>query len=716
MTTPHVRYNQRSPSKRVRQRWIIVLASLGAAIMAPYAHAEDEDEGEPTTSRIKPGLIHLDVTEVFLELEASYDYRRVRSSRSGRFSSTHVNRDARFSEQISFTLDGDIIDPNLFHWQGRIGFGLTQEHYYESDDGRSREESETGELLDFDLTFDALREKPLTFSGYARRSRDRVPRRFLPSLLEDRTEAGVAAFYSKDRWTLEVGFDWTDVDRTGNRLPEDDEELTTYRFYVDSKWEFTDRHSLRLSYDHGREKSDYQGSSIDFDTRRDELRLDHELRFGAGDRHRLDTYVRFNDERGDLARDEIEFVPRLTLRHSDEFETRYRYGYYHLEQDKLDLTRHKLDWQAIYRPTEKWRLTTDWFWLTERVDDDVETHEFGGRLDTGYRQELWGGEFSANLALQADRSRTVGSAGGRVVRGEAHVLDSAAPSFLRNLNVYLPTVLVYNSTRTRIYVAGRDYILTMVGRRLYLRRLLTGDILPGEIVYVDYEYRIPAGSVIDSYRVDFSMEQAFEFGLTPYYYFELRRQFTDGSFGTPVFRDNTERHRIGARYQRQRWSAGAELELFHDSIEPYDAWHLNGSWSIVRTTRHSVDAVARYSHYSFTGDIDQRDVWFFDAELTDRMQLSPYLAATLGTAYRHEDDSIDGRTNGVDVELGVQFTRGHLQVEVTAEYDLLSIADNRDQGYGLWLTIRRDLSHLLPSRRGAQRQVASREEGVGRTP
>ena len=68
-----------------------------------------------------------------------------------------------------------------------------------------------------------------------------------------------------------------------------------------------------------------------------------------------------------------------------------------------------------------------------------------------------------------------------------------------------------------------------------------------------------------------------------------------------------------------------------------------------------------------------------------------------GAAYRWEDDSVGGETNGVDVECGLEFKRGYLTVDLTVEYDLLAIADNRDDGFAIFLNVRRDLSHLLPS-------------------
>ncbi len=72
---------------------------------------------------------------------------------------------------------------------------------------------------------------------------------------------------------------------------------------------------------------------------------------------------------------------------------------------------------------------------------------------------------------------------------------------------------------------------------------------------------------------------------------------------------------------------------------------------------------------------------------------------TTGTAFHFQDDTRDGQTHGVDLEWGLKFVRGYLTIDLTIEYDLLAIAENREEGFGVFLNIRRDLTHLLPPRR-----------------
>jgi len=493
------------------------------------------------------------------------------------------------------------------------------------------------------------------------------------------------------------------VDRTDNIMEEDDEQLRTSRFFLDSRWDISDDHRLRIAFDHERQNSEYQGSDYDFDTRRDEVRLEHELRFGDQSQHRLDTILRYNDEHGDLARDEIEVVPRLTLRHSDELQTVYRYSFNRTDQDAIEINRHKFDVQALYRPNDRWRVSLDGFWLRERLDQDIETYEGGGGLDVAYNQPTFLGEFAANAAFSAQRTRTVGSAQGGVVRREGHALGGSRPIYLNQADIRRGTILAYNENRTRVYIAGLDYLAVPVGRRVMVKRVLSGRIAENELVLFDYEYRVPTGSRVDSYRTDLYFEHAFKFGLTPYYGWELRRQSANGSRGVPVYEDNTDRHRIGLRYDRPRWSLGGEYEHFNDTNDPYEAFHLTGRAALLRTDAHTLDAAMELSRYRFTGEFDHRRVYWFDVDVTDRIRINQYLSASVGTAYRWEDDSIDGTTDAVDVECGLYFARGRLSVDLTVEYDLLSLGDSRDEGFGMWLNIRRDFGDFLAS---SHRRVA----------
>jgi hypothetical protein len=652
---------------------------------------------EPPDSRIRPGVLHLNATELLLELEASYERRRVGSEEPGTYSQR--NRDSMFEESVSLRLGGDIVDPLLVDWNAYLKLGLIQERFHERIGRFDQTDSDTGVLLEYDISLNFLSSKPFSATAYARQGRDRIPRRFLPSLLEERSEAGVTGLLRLDNFTSEIGIEWSDVEQSGNRAERDDESLEATRAFVDNRWQIDDGHSLRISFDHQGETTKYQGTRERFDTQRDELRVEHELLFGEHKKHSLDTFIRINNEKGDLARDEFEATPRLTLRHNDTFKTIYRYSFYRTDQDAIELDRHEFDWQAVYEPDKFLRVTGTVFGLREMIEDDVETQQYGGGVDLTYRRPTQCGDFLANFAANVDREESDGDADGGLVRGESHVLDPTRPTFLARPDIRRVTILAYSVDRTRVYVNGVDYQVVAVGRRTTVYRLLSGRIADGEAVLVDYTYRIHTDGRVDTRRFDLRLEHAFLSGFTPYYDLGLRRQDADGSTGIPAFEDNTERHRLGLRYDRDYWSAFAEAELFDDSVEPYDAYHAGTRATLIRDLQHTMDATATVSWFNFTGDFDRRSVGLADIGLTNRLTLDEYLSASLSTIYRWEGDTEDGETNGVDLEYGIKFRRGQLEVDLTIEYDLLTLGDH-EEGFGAWLTVRRDLSHVLSRPKG----------------
>ncbi len=681
-----------------------VSAEDEASTAGPPATAPAEDEasaardgGEASTGR-QP--FHLRPSDLYVGIEGDYERRTVRSAGFRRPNSAHRSSDLRLREVVGLSLDGDLYDPNLLSYQADLRFGLEQTRFDERFGGIRQSESDDGFLHEYDVTFDALQTKPISLHGYARRFEQRIPRRFLPSLREMQTEAGASALIVAGSTTTEIGLSWRNVERTGNRLDADDEELEVTRFYLDHTVVFSDNHRLRAQFEHGREESTYQGSGFRFDTRRDEVRLEDEITFGPGGKHRLDTFFRYNEEQGDLARDELELVPRLALQHTDKLQTIYRYGFYRFEQDALEVAQHKFDIQALYKATDDLRFAVDGYGLYEQADLDTETYEFGGSASTTYHRATSMGELNMNAGLGFDSARTTGDAGRRWVRGEAHAMGGARPTYLRQRDIVSGTIVAHDARRGRYYLPVLDYQIIRVGPRIRIRRVPTGRITENEAVYFDYQYTVPIHGSVRTFRGDFLIEHTFNFGLTPYYGYEGRSQDVNSSRGDPRERDNTHRHRLGVRYVRDRWEVGTELELFDDTVEPYDAWHLTGRANLLRQPNHSLDLSGELSRYWFEGGVNDRRVWWLDMDLKDRLQINPFLSLLTGAAFRWEDDSVDGKTHGVDVECGLQYTRGYLTVDLTLEYDLLSIASNREAGFGVFLNVRRNLSHLLPSSKG----------------
>ncbi len=680
-------------------------AASDAPAVAPESAPASDDEVPAPTARDR---FRLDVSDLYLGFETDFEKRRVKSDYSGGASSDYKASNLRLEETLGFSLSGFAYDPNLLEYRAQLAFGLLQGRYREEIDSLRRTENDDGFLTEYDVNVDMFKSKPISLNVYARRADRRVPRKFLPSLREEVTETGASALAAGKNFTTEVGFALSDIERHGNFLDEDDEELDNSRFYLDHKWQFTDAHKLRLWYSHEHEESNYQGSQYSFETQRDEFRVEHELGFGPGNKHRVDTFIRYDAEQGDLARDVLEITPRLTLQHKDNFKTIHRYSLYQYEQGGVKVTQHRVDTEAIWQVTDRLQLSSDAYAMHEHVDADIDTNQFGGLLNATYHQPTSLGELSVNGHVGFDQARTAGDAGTRYVRGEAHALGGSRPVFLTQRHIVPGSVLAYNAARTRFYVVGVDYTVVYLSGRAVVDRTWTGRIAENDVVYFDYAYKVPAHSSIEAYRADFLIEHQFKFGLTPYYALETRSEETETSAASDWERDNQDRHRFGLRFQKQRWETGAEYEIFDDSVLPYTAVHLNGRAEILNTATHTMDVSALLSRYLYKDQVYDRRVWWFDTNLTERARITDYLWFKCNGTYHFENDSEEGDTHGVDANAGFELQRGYLTVELTVEYDLLSVMRGDEQGVAVFLNVRRDLDHLLEAMRPAQEKPATR--------
>jgi hypothetical protein len=690
-----------------RVQVFVVAVQIGAPLFGASAWAAGQEAtatapAEDIVPEV-PRSFGLNVTDLYLGMELEYEQRKVRYEGERRRDYSQTDRDFRLYELLGTTLAGYVYDPNLLEYRAALEFGLSQARFEQKLDGTGyHTDSDDGFLHRYDVSVDILKTKPVSFNVYARRSDNRLPRSFLPSLHELLTETGVTSFITAGPTTTEIGLSWQDATYRGNRDRADNEDLEVGRFYLDHTWNISDNQKLRIQYDHNREESKYQGSTYSFDSRWDELRLEHELAFGSSNQHRLDTFFRYNDERGDLARTELEFVPRLTLTHSDQLKTMYRYSLDRYRQGELDITQNRFDFQAVYRPREDLRITLDAYGLYEEEELDVDTNEFGGSFDVNYNRTTSTGTINLNFASGVERMEVNGDGGRRYVRAEAHALGGVRPVLLAQQGVVPGSVIAHDERRRRYYVPGVDYLLVPLGGRTLVERVPTGRIAEDQVVYFDYQYVVPADATLTNYRNDLLLEYTFNFGLTPYYSLQSQCENVQAGEATLWEEEDSHRHRLGVRYDRPRWSVGTEFEIFDDSVIPYDAWHLTGRQSVFRSAAHSLDLSGELSRYWFKDDSDDSRVWWLDLDLKDQMRVNQSLSLTNALAYRWQDDSVDGTTNGVDLTCGFQYVRGALTIELTVEYDLLSIAEDREDGFGVYLNVRRDLSYLLKDKGGVQ--------------
>ncbi|NOT02420.1 MAG: hypothetical protein HOP29_17585 [Phycisphaerales bacterium] len=668
------------------------LALVAFACACPTLKAQEPIKMD---EEIKPGLFHIRRMDAYLEMEAGLEQHRVRSQDgSGRTNARQTNRTASIYPIIGLTIDGDMVHPHLFDFSGSLGVGYTESRFREERLDFTDADRSTGFLHEFDLRADFLKTKPLSGGIYGTRRDDRIGRLFLPSLREVRTEWGSSWSLRHDVFPIRFSFDRVDTDRTGNRDEIDDERIRQDRLRLGGDWKIDEHHRVTYEYEHARTQQKFQGGEVDFDTTRDVVRLEHELEFGADYRHRLFTVFRYQEETGDLAEDLFEIRPELTLKHSEELSTRFSYDGRRERYDGLEVELHRFDAELRHQFRKELTTVFNFYGLEERTDDDVETSQGGGSVDWHYGRDNALGRFTGELGLAFDSERTRGDGGLRAVRNESGTFRDPLPVYLTRAHVVPISLRVTDLTGTLVYQAGLDFAATRTADRVALFRLASGRIANGQTVLIDYYVETPADGSIDTLRMDFGLQQAFESGLTPYYRFNYRNQEADASQGFDFIADRTNHHRMGVTYTRPQWSAQGEFEIFDDTIDPYDAFRIGGGWVVVRSDRQLFDVRLDFGQYLFVGGELDREVSEINLSARHECRLNDFWTSTVHTTWRWEDDSVRGTTNGLDLEGILAYRRGNMAIEFTLEYDLLRIAGSREDSVGAWINLRWDMEDI----------------------
>ncbi|UCE62292.1 MAG: hypothetical protein JSU63_11375 [Phycisphaerales bacterium] len=669
------------------------LAVGALLVIVPVVEAGNEEETEPTSE----GLFSLDYLDAYLEFEAEYARTRVETKSRDSFRPKRIqkNREWGLEERIGLKLGGSFVDPSFITYSSDFSFALTQDWFKERIDSYDHTDTDHGYLLQYDTRMDFFQGKIISGSIHTIRRDNRINRRFQSTLNERRTGYGTSWVFTHEKLPMELTYDYLETDRTGNRDYRDDEHFTDSTLHYGVDWLVSDHHRFKFSYEHANTKQEYQGLYEPFETTRDLLTVEHELEFGDDHQHDVRTLIHWQEESGDFARDLFEIGPQLKIQHTDNLQTMYKYQFNRERYAGLDIETQRADFQLVHQLHTNLTTTVDVFGLYEDIEDDINTTQYGASVDWQYNRKNRFGRLYANLALAYDTEDVEGDNGRRVVLDEAHTFSDPFTLILRNREVVLHTVVVTDSTNRRVFQVGADYLVYSRGNVTRIARVLNGRIADGDTVLVDYQFRTPADGKLDTIRMDFSLEQRFANGLTPYYRWSYRNQEDDVSFGYASRADRTDHHRLGVKYEAKRFTLGGEVEVFDDTVEPYDAFHLDGMMRVVESVDHNMNLSSRLSRLYFEGGIDDRDVTMLDVELDHRWHLTERLSTIQRVAYRFEDDSFAGDTHAWDVTTGVEYAVGDLFGELTLEYDRLELPDSDEEDFGLYFRIRRDIPNVL---------------------
>ncbi len=427
---------------------------------------------------------NLNITGLEGDLLLTGHYRKDHETRASSGQVTD-EKDVFFREELGLRSRGYFYHPNLLEWNAGLRLGLTQQTIDINDDSFDSDGTITG----YNLSGLLLREKPVSVRAYASKSDEFIDRSFARQIeLNSRVHGAEILF--KGATPISLLYEKSDEFEESD-IRTDDETTDLLRFRI------TDSRDKDLFTQFTYEHEDTDKTSIffipggapivqDLPDERDEFNLANRWRFHDGDNtHTLFGHTRMLRRRGSFNNDLFSFNQRLDYQHSDTLSTFYRGQVLSDDTDtqKDDFLEGEVGFVKKYY---KSLVVTGRIFGSDRQLDSGTEQRYGTFVDLDYRKRTPVGRYSSSLGVGVDQETQTSESGELGVRDEAVVLAGVTPQRLREPNIVPGTVIVTDISNAVTFIEGIDYRLQDIGRFTEIVRLVTGTIVDGQLVLVDY--------------------------------------------------------------------------------------------------------------------------------------------------------------------------------------------------------------------------------------
>ena len=472
---------------------------------------------------------------------------------------------------------------------------------------------------------------------------------------------------------------------------------STERLTVKAKKTFSEGNRLALDYETSVQESrngDPRRPIQETIRETERLWLTSSSRHGSEDQVRIDQTLRFN-RRDEPDVTDITFSPIVRWTHNPKWESIYRYDFNQTERPDSDFENRTeaLSASVRYSPSLKFnsQIRTD-FDRSNEVDR-LSQNARGLSANANIKHDTSVGQLSLSMGLGYRLDDRVSESPRVIVEEEPVTFIGSAPIPLSRDFVVAGTVVVSNATGTQTYIEGIDYLLSEVGSTTRIERIISGSILDGETVLVDYEAE--TGGTFEYSQVNQNLSADFRFARFHSIFFRYHSSRQNLQSGSPTLPFNSvEAFEIGLREQIPLRSSGVQISgearyrRQEEDINPFD------QVSILLSIQAPLSTKVRMSASVSRNLVDN----FFSPEDSD---LTTFNANVTWQAWRNLTIRADGT---YDEDTGGTVLRSNTQWRLTAQWRYRKISLNLDSRYRrqqqgdldndhleLWLRIRRDM-------------------------
>jgi len=417
-------------------------------------------------------------------------------------------------------------------------------------------------------------------------------------------------------------------------------------------------------------------------------------RLGSEDQVRIDQTLRFN-RRDEPDVTDIMFSPQVRWTHNPKWESIYRYDFSQTERPESDFENRTeaLSASVRYSPSLKFNglIRTDF----DRSDDvdRLSQDARGLSAQANVKHDTSVGQLNLSMGLGYRLDDRVSESPRVTIEEEPVTFVGTAPIPLSRDFVVAGTVIVRNATGTQTFIEGVDYLLSEIGSTTRIERIISGSILDGETVLVDYEAE--TGGTFEYSQVNQNLSANFKFARFHsifFRYYNSRQNLQSGSPTLPF--NSVEAFEVGLREQIPLRSSGVQISgearyrRQDEDINPFDQASILLSIQAPLSSKVRMTAsVSRHLVDNFLSDEDS-DLTTLNANITWQ-------------AWRN----LTIRADGIyDKDTGGTVLRSNTQWKVAAQWRYRKISLNLDSRYRrqqqgdldndhfeFWVRIRREL-------------------------
>ena len=585
--------------------------------------------------------------------------------------------DGIFSQTLELETEGYVFHPKLveFAMSGLIGF--TQEEYEEEDEEENRSSTGRGDLLEFDLAADILREKLFPIRAYASRRDQVVPRRFAPSISLDDTRYGAIVRWADLKTPMALSFNHESIVENSDTEIGASQTDTWYVAY-NVRAHLGSAGVLSLNLNHSTTSEDVYDTEVETDT----VDIRHDVFLDSDNHHRLVTDIRYFEDKGDVPQRDFDYAARLVMDHTESFSTEYEIDYDYTEREQQTQEYYEAGAGFTHELFESLTTSAGVNISEKQTDSGLTSSRQGGNVTLNYRKRTRLGTLFLGAAANHRTTDVTGATTTLFTIDERHRLSDSAPAVLIHTDVVRTSIVVTDTDRNRL-AEGLDYSITEMGNRIGLRYVPGGEI----DVLVSYRHVEPGDNRTTELTTRWHASHAFSFGFTPYIRV-VDRSVTIRPKRLRLLENDESIVTIGAEQKLGRLTLDAERRTVDSASSPYNSTSFGANYFITTINKARINMTAAYSDLQFTEE-PTRETQIWSLAASAARPISRALSITCSAEYRDENDSDIASTESFVGRAGLSWAFRAFRFNADVEYSQTESETNTNENTWFFFRLER---------------------------